>query len=125
MRPRCPKCGGSPSYEEGGNYVCMMGGHRWSINGTKPIIIYKRMEEEEVEGTKTVSGKKGECTNCGRSKLIADKKGLCWACHHVVKGISKDSVDYTAALADVKQRLTDNPSRRGRVAKAKTPAAAR
>lgn len=77
-----------------------------------------------MEGTKPTSGKKGKCVNCEREKFIADGAGLCSSCHNAVAGISKDSVAYTAALSDVKQRLTDNPSRRGKVAKAKTSAAA-
>jgi hypothetical protein len=124
MRPRCPKCGSAPSYEEGGYHVCMMGGHRWPVNGAKPIIVHKRMEEESMEGTKPTSGKKGTCVNCEREKFIADKEGLCSTCHNAVAGISKDSVAYTAALADVKKRLINNPSRRGKVAKAKAMAAA-
>lgn len=121
MRPRCPQCGGQPSYEEGGTYVCMMGGHRWPINGTKPIIVYKRMEEEEMEGKteKSPSGKVVTCTNCERSKFIANKEGLCGACCSAVKGISKDSGAYAIALADAKKHLLNNPSRRGRVTVAK------
>lgn len=122
MRPRCPQCGGQPLYEEGGFYVCMMGGHRWPITGAKPIIVYKRSEEEEME--KPTSGKKGKCVNCQREKFIADKEGFCSSCHNAVKGISKDSVAYTAALADAKKHLTNNPTRRGKVARAKVIAAA-
>jgi hypothetical protein len=123
MRPRCPQCGGQPSYEEGGTYVCMMGGHRWPINGAKPIIVYKRSEEEDMESKKTPSGKVGICVNCEREKFIADGAGLCSSCHNAVKGISKDSVAYTAALADAKKHLTNNPTRRGRgtVAKKLSP----
>lgn len=120
MRPRCPQCGAPPSYEEGGFYVCMMGGHRWPINGAKPIIVYKRSEEEDME--KPTSGKKGKCVNCEREKFIADKEGFCSSCHNAVKGISKDSVAYTAALADAKKHLTNNPTRRGRVVKSKAAA---
>lgn len=77
-----------------------------------------------MEATKTVSGKKGVCVNCGREKFIAVKEGLCSSCHHAVKGISKDNVAYPLALAAVKKRLISNPSRRGRVAKSKAVAAA-
>ena len=71
---------------------------------------------------KPSSGKVGACVNCGREKYIADKEGLCATCHHAVKGINKDSVTYTAALADVKKRLINNPSRRGTVKRSKATA---
>lgn len=71
---------------------------------------------------KPTSGKKGKCVNCERKKFIADKEGFCSSCHNAVKGISKDSVAYTAALADAKKHLTNNPTRRGRVVKSKAAA---
>lgn len=79
-----------------------------------------------MESKKTPSGKVGICVNCEREKFIADGAGLCSSCHNAVKGISKDSVAYTAALADAKKHLTNNPTRRGRgtVARAKAMAAA-
>lgn len=73
---------------------------------------------------KPTSGKKGKCVNCEREKFITDKEGFCSSCHNAVKGISKDSVAYTAALADAKKHLTNNPTRRGKVARAKAMAAA-
>lgn len=73
---------------------------------------------------KPTSGKKGKCVNCEREKFIADGAGLCSSCHNAVAGISKDSGAYAIALADAKKRLINNPSRRGKVTRAKAPAAA-
>lgn len=56
---------------------------------------------------KTSSGKTGPCSNCGRSKFIADKDGHCGTCHDSVEGLVAGSQEYVAALADVKARVTD------------------
>lgn len=123
MKTLCPKCTSPNTYSDGPELVCLMCGKRWYENGAKPIIVYKLMEEEEMKGTKPTSGKKGKCVNCEREKFIADGAGLCSSCHNAVAGISKDSVAYTAALADAKKRLINNPPRRGRgtVAKKLSP----
>lgn len=112
MNPRCPKCESVVAYTEGGNYVCMMAGHRWPINGVKPIVVYKSATEENMEGI-SPSGKTGTCSNCGRTKFIADKHGHCTTCRDAVKGVSVGSTEYSAALAEVKTRLADPNFKRG------------
>ena len=121
MKVPCLKCGSPNTYSDGPEMACLMCGKRWPINGAKPIIVYKRSEEENMEAKKPSSGKVGACVNCGREKYIADKEGLCASCHHAVKGINKDSVAYSAALADAKKRLINNPSRRGTNTKKLSP----
>lgn len=54
---------------------------------------------------KSPSGKKGTCSNCGREKFIADKKGHCGTCHTAVEGMDPESAAYAAALATVKDRI--------------------
>lgn len=63
---------------------------------------------------KSPSGKKGICSNCGREKFIANKYGHCTVCSEAVKGIEKDTPDYTDALSEVKERLTNLKSPKSR-----------
>ena len=110
MKPRCPTCDGAVAYEEGGNYVCMMGGHRWPINGTKPLTINEITGRLRME--KSPSGKTGICLNCGRSQHIAGADGLCGTCHRAVKGLVHGTPEFFSALAAAKTRLTDQNHKR-------------
>jgi hypothetical protein len=90
-----------------------MCGTDWSVNGQKPLTINQITGRERMAVTeKSVSGKKGTCLNCERSKYIAGADGLCGTCHNAVKGLVYGTPEYTAALAAAKTRLTDQNHKR-------------
>lgn len=62
---------------------------------------------ENAETKKSPSGKVGTCGNCGRSKFIAGSNGFCGTCHNAVKSLSKNTPEYSAALAEIKKRVLD------------------
>lgn len=111
MTQRCPQCNSPAARIEDGNYVCMMGGHFWPINGQKQITITtvygerKKTMTEEIK--KYPSGKKGICVNCRREVWINDKHGNCKSCSEVVKGLTPDTPEWVAALASVKELVTN------------------
>lgn len=114
---RCPKCGQQATRTDIGHHVCMMG-HYWPIGGQKPVVINQIIGGKKVmdKTEKSVSGKHGTCSNCGREKLfIANKEGHCCTCNTAAKGIDPGSAAYASALADVKSRLTDPNHKRTNV----------
>jgi len=60
---------------------------------------------EEIR--KYPSGKKGICVNCRREKFINDRHGHCKSCGDAVKGLTPDTPEWVAALASVKELLTN------------------
>lgn len=103
--PPCPKCGSRPSDIQEGQYHCMKCGTYYPVNGVQTPIINQLTGRDRME--KSASGKKGTCINCERKKFIADKEGLCGACHNAVAGLEKGTAAYTDALATVKARVSD------------------
>lgn len=89
MIVQCPKCGSKNTYEIGNGHGCRMCGKQFPKEGAAPIVLTKvfneRKKDMQEEIKKYPSGKKGVCSNCGKSRLIADKDGRCSTCSRVAK----------------------------------------
>lgn len=89
MIVQCPKCGSKNTYEIGRDCGCRMCGKQFPKEGAAPIVLTKvfneRKKDMQEEIKKYPSGKKGVCSNCGKSRFIADKDGRCSTCSRVAK----------------------------------------
>ncbi len=116
---QCIKCGSGNTYRQDGENACMMCGSRWPIVLKQPPMDmadeYSRSEEKEtMEEKETVkkedppvkNDKRKACRNCERMMTIPGD-GLCGGCYGAVKGKSKGTPEYDAALAQAKIKLTD------------------
>lgn len=86
---------------------CVMCGEFFPPPGVKDYV-YKKLEEEDMP-------RKRKCRNCGRlMNIVGDD--LCGGCYFAVRGMTKGTPEYDAALAAAKKRFSDpnyKPTRGG------------